>query len=89
VDIDEEYKYLGVQIWTIRWTGLKTQRLCTRKVRVICIFYEDSDLSTSAKPCCRCSHSVVVSVIFYAVVCWGSRVKAADDNRVIQEHLQP
>jgi len=25
-------------------------------------------------------HSVVASVIFYAVVCWGSRVKAADAN---------
>jgi len=24
----------------------------------------------------------VASVIFYAVVCWGSRVKAADANRL-------
>ena len=27
-------------------------------------------------------HSVVASLIFYAVVCWGSRVKAADANRL-------
>jgi len=27
-------------------------------------------------------HSVVASVIFYAVVCWGSRVKVADANRL-------
>ena len=27
-------------------------------------------------------HSVVSSVIFYAVVCWGSRLKAADANRL-------
>jgi len=27
-------------------------------------------------------HSVVASVIFYAVVCWGSRVKAADASRL-------
>jgi len=28
------------------------------------------------------SHWVVTSAIFYAVVCWGSRVKAADANRL-------
>ncbi|KAK3556816.1 hypothetical protein QTP70_021755 [Hemibagrus guttatus] len=27
-------------------------------------------------------HSVVASVIFYPVVCWGSRVETADANRL-------
>ncbi|KAI3370482.1 hypothetical protein L3Q82_025245 [Scortum barcoo] len=27
-------------------------------------------------------HSVVSSIIFYAVVCWGSRLKTADTNRL-------
>ena len=31
---------------------------------------------------CMFYHSVVVSIIFHAAVCWGSRVKAADAYRL-------
>jgi len=78
VDIVEEYKYLGVHTdnkmdWTKNTEALykKGQSLQRLRSFTVCktmlqIFY----------------HSVVASVIFYAVVCWGSRVKAADANRL-------
>lgn len=35
-------------------------------------------------PCCGCSESLMVSVIFFAVICWGSNMKGADTNRLVK-----
>jgi len=82
VDIVKVYKYLGVHIdnkmdWTKDTDAVykkgQSHLYFLRRLRsfnvcktVLQMFY----------------HSVVTSVIFYAVVCWGSRVKAADANRL-------
>ena len=80
MDVVEEYKYLGVHKdkildWcrnTVYRKGL-SRLFFLRMLRsfnvcrtMLQIFYQ----------------SVVASVIFYVVVCWGSRVKAADTNRL-------
>lgn len=49
MDIVDEYKYLS-----LNWTGLKTQILCTRRVRAAGIFSGCSDLSRSVEPCYSC-----------------------------------
>ena len=82
VDIVEEYKYLGVYLdhkldWTRNTEAVYKKGLSRlyflRRLRSfnICrtmlrMFYE----------------SVVASAILYAIVCWGSRLKVADTNRL-------
>lgn len=69
----------STNIWestlTINWTREKTQRLCSEKVRVTYTSSGDSGPLTSAGP-------VVASITFYAVECWGSRLKTSDVNRL-------
>ena len=79
VDIVDEYKYLGVHIdnkldWTKNTEAVfKKGQYFLRRLRsynvcrtMLQMFY----------------HSVVSSAIFYAVVCWGSRLTAVDANRL-------
>ncbi|KAI3351544.1 hypothetical protein L3Q82_020227 [Scortum barcoo] len=82
VDIVDSYKYLGVHLdnkldWTINTDAIY-------KKGQSCLFFLRRLRSFNV---CRTMlqmfyHSVVSSVIFYAVVCWGSRLKTADTNRL-------
>ncbi|KAI3362701.1 hypothetical protein L3Q82_001768 [Scortum barcoo] len=83
VDIVDSYKYLGVHLdnkldWTINTDaiykkGQSARLLFLRRLRsfnvcrtMLQIFY----------------HSMASSIIFYSVVCWGSRLKTANTNRL-------
>jgi len=75
VDIVEEYKYLGVHIDNkMDWT--KNTKALYKKGQSP-VFSTETQIFQRLIYC-----SVVASVIFYAVVCWGSRVKAADAKRL-------
>ena len=78
----DEYKYLGVHIDNkLDWT--KNTDAVFKKGQS-CLYFLRRLRSFNV---CRTMlqmfyHSVVSSVILYAVVCWGSRLQAADANRL-------
>lgn len=80
VDILDCFKYLGVHInnklgWTVNTTALyekgQSHLFFLRRLR---------SFNTCRTMLQMFNHSVVSSVIFDAVVSWGSRVKTADAN---------
>jgi len=82
VDIVDEYKYLGVHIENkLDWT--KNTEAVSKKGQSRLDFLRRLRSFNICRTMLQMFyHSVVSSVIFYAVVCWGSRLKAADANRL-------
>jgi len=82
VDIVEEKKYLGVHIDNkMDWT-INTEALYKKGQSRLYFLQRLKSFNVCKTMLQMFYHSVVASVIFYAVVCWGSRVKAADVNRL-------
>jgi len=81
-DIVEEYKYLGVHIDNnMDWT--KNTEALYKKGQSRLYFLRTLRSFNICKTMLQMFyHLVVASIIFYAVVCLGNRVKAADANRL-------
>ncbi len=82
VDIVEDYKYLGVHIDNKLDWGKNTDALY-RKGQSRLYFLRRLRSFNICRTMLRMFYeSVVASAIFYAVVCWGSRLRVADANRL-------
>lgn len=83
VDMVEEYKYLGVHINN----GLEDQ--CCIQVKAayknemsrLCFLRKFRSFNTSSKMLEIFSKSPLVSAVYFAVICWGCRIRPADTNR--------
>lgn len=81
VDIVDCYKYLGVRKDKLDCTA-NTNALFKKGQSHLFLLRILRSFNVCRTILQMFYHSVVSSVIFYAVVCWGSRVKTADANRL-------
>ncbi|KAI3371908.1 hypothetical protein L3Q82_006781 [Scortum barcoo] len=92
---DQEEEYRSVVDRFVEWCGLNHLQLNVTKTKELVVDFRKQRTHLNSVAIrrlrsfnvCRTMlqifyHSVVSSIIFYAVVCWGSRLKTADTNRV-------
>jgi len=80
VDIVEEYKYLGVHIDNKMDWPINTEDL-NKKCQTCLYFLQRLRSFNICKTMLQMFYHSVVAILYNAV-CWGSRVKAADANRL-------
>ena len=82
VDIVDEYKYLGVHIDNKQEWSKNAEVVFTKGHSRLYFLRRLRSFNVCRTMLQMFYHSQVSSIIFYAVVCWDSRLKAADPNRL-------
>uniref|UniRef100_A0A1A8PFW7 Reverse transcriptase domain-containing protein n=1 Tax=Nothobranchius pienaari TaxID=704102 RepID=A0A1A8PFW7_9TELE len=82
VEIVEDYRYLGVHLdCKLDWTK-NTNAIFKKGQSRLFLLRRLRSFNVGRKMLTMFYHSVLESVVFFAVVCWGSGVKIADANRL-------
>ena len=82
----EDYRFLGVVIDTrLDWKS-NTKAVYKKGMSRLCFLRKLRSFNVCSKMLEIFYQSVVASAIFFAVVCWGSSIRARDTNRLDKIH---